>query len=77
MSCEPEPIPLFMLKYCLHTPIVLNTKIMNLLLCFPSHLKNAHINSLLKKQCLPANDLNSNIPISNLSFISKVLEKKK
>ena len=42
---------------------------------FPSHFKHAHVNPLLKKPSLPANDLNTNIPISNLSFMSKVLEK--
>jgi len=35
---------------------------------FPSHFKHAHIIPLLKKSSLSANDLNSNRPISNISF---------
>jgi len=42
---------------------------------FPSHFNYAHVIPLLKKSSLPANDQNSYRPISNLSFISKVLEK--
>ena len=42
---------------------------------FPSHFKPAYVDSLLKKPSLPANDPNSYRPISNQSFISKVLEK--
>jgi len=41
---------------------------------FPTHFKYVHV-ILLKKSSLPASDLNSYRPISNLSFISKVLEK--
>ena len=40
---------------------------------FPSHFKPADVDSLLKKPSLPANDLNSYRPISNLSFIFRVL----
>jgi len=42
---------------------------------FPSHLINTHVNHRLQKLSLPANDLNSCMPISNPSFISIVLEK--
>ena len=42
---------------------------------FPSHFNPAHVNPLLKKPSLLANDLNSYRSISNLSFISKVSEK--
>ena len=77
-SCELDPIPTFLLKYCLHTLFVPITKIMNLSLSsgvFPSHFKHGHVIPLSKKPSLPANNLNSYRPISNLSFISKVLEK--
>ena len=40
---------------------------------FPSHCKRVHLIPLLKTTYLPANNLNSNIPIP--SFISEVLEK--
>ena len=64
-------------EYCLHALIVSITKITHLSLSsevFSSHFKHAHVIPLLKKSSLPANDLNSLKPISNLSFISKVLE---
>ena len=75
-SCELDHIPTFLLKPCLHTLIVPITKIINLSLCsgvFPSHFKHACIN-ILKKPSLPINDQNSYRSISNLSFISNILE---
>lgn len=50
----------------------------NVSLCsrvFPSYFKLTHVNLLLDKYSLPTNDLNRYRPISNLSFISKILEK--
>jgi len=73
-SCELDHIPTFLLKTCLHTLIVPITKIINLSLSsgvFSSHFKHAHVTPLLEKSSIPVNDLNSNRPISNLSFISK------
>ena len=66
------------LKSYIHTLVVPITKIINLSLSFgvfPSHFKHAHLIPLLKKSSLPVNDLKSYRPISNLLFISKVLEK--
>ena len=57
------PIPTFLLKYSLPSEV------------FPSYFKHAHVNSLLKKPSLPANNLNSYRPIFNLYFISLVLKK--
>ena len=78
--CELDAIPTFLLKSCLHTLIVIITKIINVSLSSgvsPSHFEHAHLIPLLKKPSLPANYINSYtcISISNLSFISKVLEK--
>jgi hypothetical protein len=42
---------------------------------FPDTFKRAVVSPLLKKQSLPKDDLSSYRPISNLNFISKVLEK--
>ena len=42
---------------------------------FPDDFKQAHVSPLLKKTSLPKDDLNSYVPISNLSFISKILER--
>jgi len=77
-SCELDPIPTFLLKYCLHRLIVPLTKIINLSLSswmFPSHFKHVNVILLLKKSSLPVNDINSYRPISNISFISKLVEK--
>jgi len=76
-SRELDSMSIFLLKCFLRTLIVPITRIINLSLSsgvFPSHFKHADVNPLLKKP-LPVNDLNSFIPISNISFISKVFKK--
>ena len=42
---------------------------------FPEDFKCAHANQIFKKTTLPKEELNSNRPISNHSFILKILEK--
>ena len=42
---------------------------------FPSSFKQAFVQPLLKKPSLSADDLNNFRPISNLNFLSKILEK--
>ena len=56
-SCEPNPIDIFLLH-----------KLITLL--FPFYFKRAHLNPLLNKPSLQANDVNSNRPISVIYFIS-------
>ena len=56
------------------------TSIINLSLTegsFPSHFKSAHVSPppLLKKPSLNKNSMSNYRPVSNLSFLSKVLEK--
>ena len=43
--------------------------------CFPAEFKQAIVRPLLKKSGLDANEMKSYRPVSNLSFISKLLEK--
>ena len=43
--------------------------------CVPSDFKTAHVKPLLKKPKLQHNDLKNYRPVSNLKFISKILEK--
>ena len=77
-SCALDPFPTILLKACLDTLIGPITNIINASLCsgcFPDDFKYAHVTPLLKKSSLPKQDLNSYRPISNLSFISKILEK--
>ena len=42
---------------------------------FPQNFKEAHVRPLPKKTYLPKNELKNYRPVSNLSFISKILEK--
>ena len=42
---------------------------------FPKKVKEAYLRPLLKKTALPKNELKSYRSVSNLSFISKILEK--
>jgi len=43
--------------------------------CFPSEFKHAIVHPLLKKNGLDVSDLKNYRPVSNLSFLSKLLEK--
>jgi len=43
--------------------------------CFPSEFKHAIVRPLLKKSGLDASDLKNYRPVSNLSFLSKLLER--
>ena len=77
-SCDLDPLPTILLKTCLDVLIKPITDIINASLCsglFPEDFKCAHVNPILKKTTLSKEDLNSYRPISNVSFISKILEK--
>jgi hypothetical protein len=77
-TCSLDIIPTFLLKKCLDSLIFPITTIINLALSegtFPNSFKNALIHPLLKKPNLPREDLSSYRPISNLNFLSKVLER--
>ena len=77
-QCEHDSIPTFLLKLCFDElgPTIIN--IINFSLSegiFPSSFKQAIVHPLLKKPSLPDDDLSNFRPISNLNFISKILEK--
>ena len=77
-SCELDPIPTWILKNCLPEVISYITLIVNLSLqdgIFPESLKSAIVKPILKKSNLDSDDLKNYRPVSNLSFISKVIEK--
>ena len=77
-SCALDIIPTFLLKSCLDSLLLPITNIINLALLegiFPDSFKSASVRPLLKKHNLPTDDLSSYRPISNLNFISKVLER--
>ena len=77
-SSDLDPLPTSLVKDCIDilvTPIV---SIVNLSLsegCFPSHFKSAIVSPLLKKPTLSRDDMKNYRPVSNLSFLSKILEK--
>ena len=77
-SCDLVPIPTSVLKNCLDLLITPITDIINISMetsTFPQNFKEAHVGPLLKKISLPKNELKNYKPVSNLSFIYKILEK--
>src|SRR3981081_87565 len=75
-SCQLNAIPTFLLKSCLDVLIHPITTLINFSLTvgtFPSKYKHAVVYPKLKK--LAHDDLSSYRPISNLNFISKILER--
>lgn len=77
-TCPLDFIPTAVLKSCLDALLPPITTLINLCLkesTFPSGFKTAQIRPLLKKHSLPKDDLSSYRPISNLNYISKILER--
>ena len=77
-SCELDPLPTWLLKECKDELVPLITDIVNMSLresMIPKSLKTAHIRPRLKKTGLDSDILKNYRPVSNLTFISKVIEK--
>ena len=77
-TCSLDVIPTHLLKSCIDCLVSPITTLINLSLSegkFPDQLKAATVTPLLKKHSLPHDELNSYRPISNLNFISKILER--
>ena len=77
-SCSLDPLPTQLLKKCLVVLLRPITNIINLSLstgAFPSSLEHGTITPLLKKTTLDRNVLSNFHPVSNLSFLSKLIEK--
>jgi len=77
-SCQLDPIPTWLLKrLSTHiTPVICH--LCNLTMqsgIFPSVLKEARVRPLLKKSTLDPDNASSYRPISNLSYISKLVER--
>ena len=77
-SCDLDPIPTSLVLDCISVLLTPITNIANyslqegsLALCF----KTAHLTPLLKKTGLDRNILKNYRPVSNLSYISKLIEK--
>jgi hypothetical protein len=77
-SCELDPIPTFLLKSCIDSLLPLITAIVNKSISeseVPTKFKQAIVRPLLKKQGLDQDELKNYRPVSNLPFVSKILEK--
>jgi hypothetical protein len=73
-----DPIPTFLLKKVAEILVTPITKLVNLSLSlgvFPDDMKLAVVTPLLKKPNLNPDVLNNYRPVSNLSFLSKIIER--
>jgi hypothetical protein len=79
-SCSQDPVPTWLLKdsSVLQTAIPLLVATINTSLSecsVPSNLKTAHVTPLLKKEGLDTKEYKNYRPVSNLPFLSKLLER--
>ena len=78
-SCELESLPTWLLKWCVQELAPIIAAIVNKSLetsCMPAELlKRAHVRPRLKKSSLDPDVLNNYRPVSNLPFVSKIIEK--
>ena len=77
-SCSLDPIPTWLLKECQGILLPVITLIVNLSLStakMPSELKEAHISPIIKKAILDSEILKNFRPVSNLAFLSKLIER--
>jgi hypothetical protein len=76
--CQLDPIPTSLLKTCVDVLLTLITRIINLSMSsgvMPHNLKESLILPLLKKSLLDPEIFNHFRPVSNLAFLSKIIEK--
>ena len=77
-SCPLDPMPTWLLKDVLPTIVPLMTDVTNASLLsgvVPGTMKRAAVTPLLKRPSLDADLLKNYHPVSNLPFVSKVLER--
>ena len=77
-SCDLDLIPTSLALDCISVLLTPITNVVNYSLqegSFPSCFKTAHVTPLLKKAGLDRNILKNYRPVSNLSYISKLIEK--
>ena len=73
-SCELDPLPGYVTRNALDTLLPFISKIINTSLQ-SVHLKVAKLRPLLKKPSLDHTQFSNYRPVSNISFISKAIEK--
>ena len=77
-TCNLDPFPTELLKRCVTVLLPYLVKLFNLSLSsgvVPTSFKHAMVKPLIKKPSLDPENLRNYRPISNLSFLSKILEK--
>ena len=78
-SCDLDPFPTRLLKHYIDDDLIVPiTAIINLSMregVVPPAFKQALVNPLIKKKTLYRNEFKNYRPISNLSFLSQILEK--
>ena len=77
-SCSSTPVPTWLLKEHLDVLLSVITDIVNMSLesgVFPDEMKHAMVRPLLKKSGLDRNLLKNFRPISNLFYLSKIIER--
>jgi hypothetical protein len=77
-SCVLDPVPTWYLKQNIHVFVPIITQIINESLhtgMFPHCLKHSIVTPIIKKASLNPNDLKNYRPVSNLAFLSKLIEK--
>ena len=78
ISCDLDPIPTNILKALLDILFKPITTVINLSLesgTFPLSFKEAHVTPLLNTSNLPVINIKNYKTVSNLSFVSKIIEK--
>ena len=76
--CKSFDLPTGLVKDCIDILVTLIVSIVNSSLsegCFPTYFKSALVSPLLKKPTLNRDDMKNYRPVSNLGFLSKILEK--
>ena len=76
--CDLDPIPTPLLKSCTDVLVTPITSLVNMSLFnedMPTSLKTTYVSPLLKKPSLSKEEMKNYRPVSNLSFISKIIEK--
>ena len=77
-SCSLDPVPASLLRYCIDDLLPIIKSVVNLSFnsaSMPSSMKNAVLSPLLKKPSLDFEIFSNFRPVSNLKFLSKVIEK--
>ena len=73
-SSDLDPLPTSLVKECIDILVMPRVTIVNEGY-FPSHFKFALVSPLLKKLTLNRDDIKNYRPVSNISFLSEILEK--